>query len=151
MHNLVELVIGVFVELVQVCFNLLRHIRRRRRGLGPGQNVFKHYVTVVCCKYSANTSWTPSHSSPESSKAMIAQSGCLCSSPRSRCCLCSSPRRSCRRSRCRLCSSPRRRCRALLMASSVAVVLLQCCTTSHILISFGRVAVCCSRVCCSVL
>ena len=37
MHNLVELVIGVSVELVQVCFNLLRHIRRRRRGLGPGR------------------------------------------------------------------------------------------------------------------
>ena len=46
-----------------------------------------------------------------SSEAMISQSGCLCSSPRSRCCLCSSPRRRCRRSRCRLCSSPRRRCR----------------------------------------
>ena len=56
MHNLVELVIGVFVELVQVCFNLLRHIRRRRRGLGPGQNVVKHYVvTVVCCKYFMDT------------------------------------------------------------------------------------------------
>jgi len=107
MHNLVELVIGVFVELVQVCFNLLRHIRRRRRGLGPGQNVVKHCVVTV---FVANTSWTPSHSSPESSEAMIAQSSCLCSSPRSRCCLCSSPRRRCQRSRCCLCSSPRRRC-----------------------------------------
>jgi len=60
--------------------------------------------------FAANTSWKPSHSSPESSKAMIAQSGCLCSSSRSRCCLCSSPRRRCRHSRCCLCFSPRRHC-----------------------------------------
>jgi len=73
MHNLVELVIGVFDELVQVCFNLLRHIWRRRRGLGPGQNVVKHYVSLL---FAANTSWTPSHSSSESSEAMISRSGC---------------------------------------------------------------------------
>ena len=66
--------------------------------------------SIMSPSFAAKTSWTPSHSSPESSEAMIAQSGCLCSSPRSRCCLCSSPRRRCRRSRCRLCSSPRRRC-----------------------------------------
>jgi len=65
---------------------------------------------MLSTSFTANTSWTPSHSSPESLEAMIAQSGCLCSSPHSRCCLCSSPRRRCRRSHCHLCSSPRRRC-----------------------------------------
>ena len=68
---------------------------------------------MLSLSFAANTSWTPSHSSPESSEAMIAQSGCLCSSPRSRCCLCSSPRRRCRRSRCRLCSRCRRGQRGL--------------------------------------
>ena len=56
MHNLVELVIGVSVELVQVCFNLLRHILRRRCGLGPGHTVVRHHVVpVMWCKYLMDT------------------------------------------------------------------------------------------------
>ena len=107
MHNLVELVIGVFVELVQVCSICCDTSGAGVVVLVPGT---MSSSIMSSPSFAANTSWTPSHSSPESSEAMIAQSGCLCSSPRSRCCLCFSPRRRCRRSRCRLCSSPRRRC-----------------------------------------
>ena len=56
MHNLVELVIGVSVELVQVCFNLLRHIWRRCRGLGPGHTVVSHHtIPVMWYKYLMDT------------------------------------------------------------------------------------------------
>jgi len=52
MHNLVELVIGVFVELVQVCFNLLRHIRRQRRcwKLVERSDDYKRLCSVVPCE-----------------------------------------------------------------------------------------------------
>ena len=108
MHNLVELVIGVFVELVQVCSICCDTSGAGVVVLVPGT---MSSSIMSSPSFAANTSWTPSHSSPESSEAMIAQSGCLCSSLHSLCCLCSGPRRRCRRSRCCLCSSPRRRCR----------------------------------------